>query len=274
MTHSPQTVRALLADAGLEPRRSLGQNFVVDPNTVRRIVRLAGIEADDPVVEVGAGLGSLTLALREVDADVLAVEVDQRLADVLADVVDESVEIMVADALTVDWSAALASRPSWKLVANLPYNVGTTIILDVLERAPMVESMLVMVQHEVADRLTAGPGSKTYGIPSVKVAWWADAEIVATVPPTVFVPRPRVSSALVALTRHTRQPSDVTFGEVGKLVEASFGQRRKMLRRSLADLVSDEAFEAASIDSAVRPETVGIDGWIALTRAHHPELRP
>ncbi len=159
------------------------------------------------------------------------------------------------------------AEPSWKLIANLPYNVGTTIVLDVLEQAPMVDSLLIMVQHEVAQRLVAGPGSKTYGIPSVKVAWWADAAIVGSVPPTVFVPKPRVESSLVRLVRHDRQPDDVTSAEVAALVDTAFGQRRKMLRRSLGEHVGDHVFEAAGIDPTLRPEMVGVDGWIDLARA-------
>ena len=267
MTHSRQRIRDLLAAAGVEPRRSLGQNFVADPNTVRRVVRLAEVADGDAVVEVGPGVGSLTLALREAGADVLAIEIDPTLAAVVREVVDDGVTVLVADALTVDWPEVLAGRAQWKLIANLPYNVGTTIVLDVLEQAPMVDSLLIMVQHEVAQRLVAGPGSKTYGIPSVKVAWWADAAIVGSVPPTVFVPKPRVESSLVRLVRHDRQPDDVTSAEVAALVYTAFGQRRKMLRRSLGEHVGDHVFEAAGIDPTLRPEMVGVDGWIDLARA-------
>ncbi|HUW04050.1 MAG TPA: 16S rRNA (adenine(1518)-N(6)/adenine(1519)-N(6))-dimethyltransferase RsmA [Acidimicrobiales bacterium] len=267
MTHSRQRIRDLLAAAGVEPRRSLGQNFVADPNTVRRVVRLAEVADGDAVVEVGPGVGSLTLALREAGADVLAIEIDPTLAAIVREVVDDGVTVLVADALTVDWPEVLAGRAQWKLIANLPYNVGTTIVLDVLEQAPMVDSLLIMVQHEVAQRLVAGPGSKTYGIPSVKVAWWADAAIVGSVPPTVFVPKPRVESSLVRLVRHDRQPDDVTSAEVAALVDTAFGQRRKMLRRSLGEHVGDHVFEAAGIDPTLRPEMVGVDGWIDLARA-------
>lgn len=267
MTHNRQQVRALLDEAGAEPRRSLGQNFVADPNTVRRIVRLAGVQPGDAVVEIGPGVGSLTLALREAGASVVAVEIDPTLAAIVREVTDDEVSVVVTDALEVDWSELLASRPTWKLVANLPYNVGATLVLDVLQSAPMVESLMVMVQQEVAARLVAGPGSKTYGIPSVKLAWWADAEIVGSVPPTVFVPRPHVDSALVKVVRHDRQPEDVSPTALAELLDTAFGQRRKMLRKSLGDRLDPTVFAAAGLEPTCRPEEVGLDGWIALTRA-------
>jgi 16S rRNA (adenine1518-N6/adenine1519-N6)-dimethyltransferase len=267
VTHNRQQVRALLDEAGAEPRRSLGQNFVADPNTVRRIVRLAGVQPGDAVVEIGPGVGSLTLALREAGASVVAVEIDPTLAAIVREVTDDEVSVVVTDALEVDWSELLASRPTWKLVANLPYNVGATLVLDVLQSAPMVESLLVMVQQEVAARLVAGPGSKTYGIPSVKLAWWADAEIVGSVPPTVFVPRPHVDSALVKVVRHDRQPDDVSLTALAELLDTAFGQRRKMLRKSLGDRLDPAVFAAAAVEPTGRPEDVDLEGWIALTRA-------
>lgn len=268
MTHSPQQIRALLERAGTKPRRSLGQNFVGDPNTVRRIARLAEVAADDLVVEIGPGLGSLTLALCEVGARVIAIEVDPTLSEILRDVTDaSSVTVVTADALGIDWVELLPSDAHAKVVANLPYNIGTSILLDVLARAPMVDSLLIMVQQEVAQRLVAGPGSKTYGIPSVKLAWWADAEIIGTVPPTVFVPQPRVESSLIKVVRHGRQPSDVSVQQVGALVDTAFGQRRKMLRRSLAEVVTESAYAEAGVPPTARPEAVGLEGWIALARA-------
>lgn len=266
MTHSPQQIRALLAEVGAEPKRSLGQNFVGDPNTVRRIVRLAEVGPGDDVVEIGAGLGSLTLALEEAGAQVVAVEVDETVAEVLGTLVAPTTRVVVADAARLTWAELLDTGRRWKLVANLPYNVGTGLVLDVLSGAPMIDSMLVMVQREVGERLAAPAGTKTYGIPSVKVAWWADAEVVGRVPPTVFVPRPRVESVLVRLVRHERQPDDVTFPAVAHVVEQAFGQRRKMLRRSLAGLVDDAGFEAAGLAPTARPEELDLAGWAALAR--------
>ena len=205
MTHSRQAIRALLDGIGTAPRRDLGQNFVADPNTVRRIARLAGVGPGDHVVEIGAGLGSLTLALAETGADVTAVEVDPRIAGVLrtvlsdAGVPDTNVTVVEADAMTLDWSAVLDGGDHWTLVANLPYNVATPLVCDLLDEVPAIERMLVMVQREVADRFVADPGSKQYGAVSVKIAYWASARLVGVVPASVFVPRPNVESALVEI---------------------------------------------------------------------------
>ncbi len=205
MTLSPTAVRELLAGHGLQPSRALGQNFVADPNTVRRIARLAEVGPGDRVVEIGAGLGSLTLALAETGAEVTAVETDRHLVPILRTVVEATEATVVhADALTLDWDDLLGpvdpARP-WVLVANLPYNIATLLVLDLLAGVPQIDRMLVMVQLEVGERLAATPGDKSYGIPSVKVAWWAGAQVVGKVPPTVFVPPPRVDSALVEIRR-------------------------------------------------------------------------
>src|SRR5687768_11953616 len=175
MTMGRKEVLDLLAAHGLRASRALGQNFVADANTVRRIARLAAVGPGDRVVEIGAGLGSLTLALLEVGAAVTAVEVDRHLLPVLRSVVEPGgATVVEADAMHLDWAALLGEGP-WALVANLPYNIATPLVLDLLEQAPQVERMLVMVQLEVGERLAAGPGSKAYGIPSVKVGWWAEA---------------------------------------------------------------------------------------------------
>jgi len=271
VTHSPTAIRALLAEHGLAPSRALGQNFVADPNTVRRVVRLAGITAGDRVVEIGAGLGSLTLALAEVGAEVVAVEVDRHLAPILREVVEPAgVTVVEGDAMALDWHAALGpadpTRP-WTLVANLPYNIATPLVLDLLARVPQIDRMLVMVQLEVGERLAAGPGSKAYGIPSVKLAWWAEADVVGKVPPTVFVPPPRVESALVAVGRRPVPADDDTRRRVFALVEAGFNQRRKMLRRSLADRVSVEDLADAGIRPEARAEELELEDWLRLAAA-------
>src|SRR4051794_40529705 len=192
---------ALLAEHGISPSRALGQNFVVDPNTVRRIARLAGVGPGDHVVEIGPGLGSLTLALAETGASVTAVEIDAHLVPVLEEVLaDADVRLVHADAFTVDWHSLLAGAPAWTLVANLPYNVATPLVLDLLHAVPAIGSMLVMVQREVGERLAAGVGDKAYGIPSVKVAYWATAQLAGKVPALVFVPQPKVESVLVRIT--------------------------------------------------------------------------
>jgi 16S rRNA (adenine1518-N6/adenine1519-N6)-dimethyltransferase len=259
----------LLARHGLSPSRALGQNFVVDPNTVRRIARLAGVGAGDHVVEVGPGLGSLTLALAETGAAVTAIELDHHVLPALREVVDgRDVRVVEGDALTLDWSAVLAGVERWQLVANLPYNVATPLVLDLLDGVPMIDQLVVMVQREVAERLAARPGTKAYGIPSVKVAYWANAEVVARVPPTVFLPRPRVESAIVRITRRSDGPATSADPvRLFELVRAGFGQRRKMLRRSLADLVDPSAFERAGIRPEARGEELSVDDWGRLTLA-------
>lgn len=267
MTHSRAAVRDLLTARGLAPRRDLGQNFIADPNTVRRIARLADVGPGDCVVEVGAGLGSLTLALAERGAAITAVEVDPGLASALREVAVEcpSVRVVEADAMTLDWSALLGDAGKWVLVANLPYNVATPLVADLLDGVPAVHRMLVMVQREVAERLVARPRTRAYGAVSVKVAYWARARIVGDVPASVFVPRPNVESALVAITR--RSPTDVDAKALFALVRAAFGQRRKMLRRSLHDVVTVEQFERAGVAPTARPEELALEDWVRLTDA-------
>jgi len=262
----------LLADHGLRPSRALGQHFVTDPNTVRRIARLAGVGLGDRVVEVGAGLGSLTLALAETGADVVAVELDRHLVPVLTGVVEGTGAVVVqADALVLDWDDLLGDDASgWSLVANLPYNVATPIVLRVLEEAPQVGRLLVMVQREVAERLAAGPGDPAYGAPSVRVAYYATASLVGRVPASVFYPRPAVESALVAIARRPEpavDPALVDEDRLFGLVRAGFAQRRKMLRRSLEGLVAPEAFSEAGVPPTARAEELGVEAWGRLAAA-------
>jgi 16S rRNA (adenine1518-N6/adenine1519-N6)-dimethyltransferase len=268
VTHSPRELAALLGAHGLEPSRALGQNFVIDPNTVRRIARLAEVGPGDHVVEIGAGLGSLTLALADTGAEVTAVEVDRHLLPILEEVVaGRDVRVVAGDAMALDWSQVLAGAPRWTLVANLPYNVATPLVLDLLAQVPAIERMLVMVQLEAGERLAALPGSKAYGIPSVKVALRATARIVGKVGPDVFLPRPRVESALVEIVRRSEPATQADESLLVSLVERAFNQRRKMLRRSLAGLVADEAFAAAGIDPQDRPERLGVAEWGRLAEA-------
>jgi 16S rRNA (adenine1518-N6/adenine1519-N6)-dimethyltransferase len=271
MTHGPAAIRALLDEHGLAPSRALGQNFVADANTVRRIARLAGVGSGDRVVEVGAGLGSLTLALIETGAEVVAVEIDRRLTPVLrAEVEPAGARVVEGDAMTLDWSEVLApldpARP-WVLVANLPYNVATPLVLELLAGVPEITRMLVMVQLEVGERLVAAPRTSAYGIPSVKVAYHAAARIVGRVPPTVFVPQPRVESALVDIRRHAEPSVSTPPGRLFALVERGFNQRRKMLRRSLSGLVSPEAFSAAGVRPEARAEELSLADWARLAEA-------
>jgi 16S rRNA (adenine1518-N6/adenine1519-N6)-dimethyltransferase len=264
-------ISELLERHGLDARRSLGQNFVADPNTVVRIARLAGVGPGDHVVEVGPGLGSLTLALADTGATVLALEKDAGLLPVLREVLDDhgaaAVQVVEADALAVDWAALLGVASPWALVANLPYNVAVPIIMSVLEHAPAVQRLVVMVQKEVAERLVASPGGRTVGIPSMRVAWYAESELLGTVPPEVFVPRPRVTSALVGMVRRDPPTTELGPDEVFPLVEAAYRQRRKMLRSTLGRLVPAEAFERAGVAPTARPEELGVGQWAALALA-------
>jgi 16S rRNA (adenine1518-N6/adenine1519-N6)-dimethyltransferase len=258
-------IQRLLAEHGLRPSRALGQNFVADPNTVRRIVRLSGVGEGSAVVEIGAGLGSLTLALAESGARVVAVEVDRGLAGVLRQVVAGlAVTVVEADALRLDWDELLEGAPRWALVANLPYNVATPLVARVLEQAPQVASMLVMVQREVGERLAAAPGDPAYGAVSVKVAYWATASVVGRVPATVFVPKPKVASALVRIERRPAPAvpaAVVAYDRFCQVVRAGFAQRRKMLRRSLAGVVDPAAFAAAGVAPEARAEDLGVEAW-------------
>jgi 16S rRNA (adenine1518-N6/adenine1519-N6)-dimethyltransferase len=267
LTLSRNRIHELLDQSGLAPRRDLGQNFVADANTVRRIASLTGVGPGQHVVEIGAGLGSLTLALADTGAEITAVEVDPGVVPVLRDVVadHDNVTVVEADAMRVDWRVLLAASERWMLVANLPYNLATPLVCELLDGVPAIDSMLVMVQREAAERFAAQPGNKQYGAVSVKVALWATARLVGHVPASVFVPRPNVESALVRIDR--REPPMVDREALFALVRTAFGQRRKMLRRSLAGTLDPVVFESAGVSPEARPEELGIEDWVRLTNA-------
>jgi 16S rRNA (adenine1518-N6/adenine1519-N6)-dimethyltransferase len=269
----PADIRRLAAELDVRPTKKLGQNFVHDPNTVRRIVAAAGVTADDTVLEVGPGLGSLTLALLPVVREVVAVEIDGVLAARLPRTVSERAPAF-ADRLTVVNADALRAtreqlRDPTALVANLPYNVSVPVVLHLLAELPIMRRALVMVQAEVADRMVAGPGSKVYGVPSVKIAWYAEARRVATVPRSVFWPVPNVDSALVLLTR--REPQQGDREAVFSLVDAAFAQRRKTLRAALstwagtADRAAD-ILTRSGVDPSARGETITVGEYAAIAR--------
>ncbi|HVX16390.1 MAG TPA: 16S rRNA (adenine(1518)-N(6)/adenine(1519)-N(6))-dimethyltransferase RsmA [Acidimicrobiales bacterium] len=275
MALTRRRIAELMSTFDLSPSRALGQNFVADPNTVRRIARLAKVGPGDHVVEVGPGLGSLTLELAATGAEVLAVELDKYVLPALRAVLDEAgvlepvglVRVVEADATTAEWHSLLTGAGTWTLVANLPYNVATPLLLDLLDEVPVIGRFLVMVQAEVGERLAAPPGDKAYGIPSVKVAFHATAKVVGRVGPDVFVPRPRVGSALVEIVRRS-EPVDVADEALlFSLVRAAFGQRRKMLRRSLAGHVDVTTWDVAGIDPTARPEQLGLEAWVRLADA-------
>ena len=282
MIASPRQVRELLDEHGLRPSKALGQHFVADANTVRRIARLAQLDPSSHVLEIGAGLGSLTDALAETGAAVTALEVDARLVPVLRERVEPlGVRVVQADALTVDYAALLAAsdrdQPAWTLVANLPYNLAVPLVVRILDKVPSVRSMLVMVQREVGLRLAATPGDKAFGAVSVKVAYHARARLVGRVPPSVFVPRPKVESVLVHIERRPAvavDPDVVPPERLFEVVRAGFAHRRKMLRRGLIDVVADEAFSATGIDPEARAENLSVEEWGRLAAWREVERRP
>lgn len=278
-------IHTMLEIAGVHPSKALGQNFVVDPNVTERIARLAGVGPSDHVIEIGAGLGSLTVALAATGARVSAVEVDTRLAEALATVVPASVRVIRADALELDieslvhdgWAQTTPAAQSAVLVANLPYNVATPLILTVLEHAPSIGRLLVMVQREVGERIVAGAGNRTYGAVSVRVAYFAEARLVGSVGPEVFHPRPHVASVLVELRRRTSpavDPGAASYAELNALVGAGFTGRRKMLRRSLSGLVTEDVFVAAGIASDVRAEDLDVVAWGKLAACRRTASSP
>ncbi|MDQ1393072.1 MAG: rRNA (adenine1518-N6/adenine1519-N6)-dimethyltransferase [Acidimicrobiaceae bacterium] len=266
MTLTRRQTIELLETHGLRPSRALGQNFVADPNTVRRIARLAEVGAGDQVLEIGAGLGSLTLALAETGARVTAVELDRHLLPALRDNAEPAgVEVVEGDAMTLDWAQLLGPvANSWTLVANLPYNIATPLVADLLDEVPAIGRMLVMVQREVGERLAAPAGADAYGAVSVKVAYWATAKVTGRVPASVFIPRPAVESVLVDIRRRSQpavDPAVVPARELFELVRAGFGHRRKMLRKSLEGLVGPQHFECAQIAPTARAEELDIAAW-------------
>jgi 16S rRNA (adenine1518-N6/adenine1519-N6)-dimethyltransferase len=289
---TPASVHSLLGAHGLRPKRSLGQNFLADPNTARRVVALADLPAAAPVLEIGPGLGSLTLALLDAGHDVVALELDDRLAAALHAVLADDPEVDLdagadvdadagfgrrvrierGDAMTADLGALVAAPPSPRAcVSNLPYNVAVPVVVRLLEEADTVERILVMVQREVGERLAARPGEPQYGAVSVKVAYFAEAQVVGLVPPTVFVPRPKVDSALVRLRRRREPPVSVPSADgLFTLVRAGFAQRRKMLRRSLVPVLGDttpDVLAAAGVAPTARAEALGLDDWAAVARS-------
>ena len=278
---NPASIRRIADQIGLRPTKTRGQNFVHDANTVRRIVSLAQLGAADRVIEVGPGLGSLTLGLLETGAEVVAIEIDEVLANQLPGTVAERMpgaaerlEVVLSDALDVK---VIPGAEPTALVANLPYNVAVPVLLHMLAICPQWSTGVVMVQSEVADRLVAAPGSKIYGVPSAKLAWYAEAIRVGNVPPTVFWPVPNVDSGLVRITRRRPPHVDgrdprVTRSQVFRVVDAAFASRRKMLRSALAGLcggsmAASELITAAGIDPTARGEALDIGDLARVVEA-------
>ena len=266
-------IRALAALLDLKPSKSLGQNFVIDANVCRKIVRVADVQSDDVALEIGPGLGSLTLALLDEAASVVAIEIDQRLATQLP--ITAANHSDRASHLTVINNDALAIRTldvePTVLVANLPYNVSVPVFLHLLEFFPTLRTGVVMVQAEVADRLAAKPNSKEYGIPSVKAAWWADVSGAGSVSRSIFWPAPNVDSKLVGFTRHAPLGDEVLRKKVFSIIDLAFAQRRKMLRSTLSSLYGSSAaaeahLESVGIDGTLRGEALTIDDFCKIAR--------
>jgi len=267
----PAEIRDLAGRLGVRPTKTLGQNFLHDGGTVRKIVRIAGLKPGERVVEVGPGLGSLTLGLVEAAASVVAIEIDRLLAGQIAETVrarfpDADFEVVLSDALDV---TTLPGAPPTALVANLPYNVAVPVLLTMLERFNSLERVLVMVQAEVADRIAAVPGSKIYGIPSVKAAWYASARRAGTIGRNVFWPAPNVDSALVYLERREPPSTTASREQVFKVVDTAFAQRRKTLRAALSGLfgsgvAAEAALRAAGVDPSARGETLVVEQFARI----------
>ena len=264
-------VKNLLLKYEIHPKKSLGQNFVVEPNTIRQIIKLADLGPADFVIEVGPGLGSLTLALLESCEHVTAVEVDDVLVKILKEVTGEQIEnklrIIHADVMTLDLKQVLEERSNhWNLVANLPYNIAVPMICDFLEKAPLISKMTVMVQREVAERMIAKVGDKAYGLPSVKIEYFAEAKIIADIPPTVFIPKPRVESSIVQIVRRDNPIISEDYEILFSLIKSAFRHRRKMLRSSLKGILSTDDFTATEIDPTKRAENLTLKEWELLTK--------
>lgn len=270
-------IRRIAAEEGITPTKKFGQNFVIDPGTVRKIVHISGITEKDTVLEVGPGLGSLSLAILQTGANLTAVEIDPPLAKRLPNTVAEFMPqatnrftVLLKDALEVTPQdlPAIANAETVTLVANLPYNVATPIILTLLEKFNNLKHFVVMVQKEVADRLCAQPGNKVYGTPSVKLAWYGNAEKAGVIGRNVFWPAPNVDSALVSFTRYCDSKGrEDERKNVFALVDAAFQQRRKTLNAALKNRVPQSAYEIAKIDPTRRGETLTCDEFFALAKA-------
>lgn len=261
---TPAAILALLERHGVRPRKMYGQHFLADRNLIDKVVKLADVAPDDRVVEIGAGTGALTVALVERGARVVAYEVDEELRPILAEtLVGRAVDLRFADVMEVNLEEELEGAP-WKMVANLPYNVGTPLLLDVLLHVPRIVSMTVMVQTEVADRLIARPGTGAYGLPSVIVGLAGQPVDSFKVPPQVFVPPPQVSSTAL---RIDRRPMPDGAPEAVELARRAFGQRRKMLRRSLGEAVPEVAYGRAGIAPSSRPEALAPLDFLRLAKA-------
>ena len=272
MMLGPRETRALLERHGLRPKTSIGQHFVTDPNTIRKVVSLAGLARGDLVLEVGPGIGSLSLGILERGARLIAVEVDRALEPVLAEVLEGSnARVVIGDAMHIDVKKLLRGRPT-KLVANLPYQIATPLVLDLLAGVPAIQSFTVMVQKEVGERLAARPGDDAYGAVSAKIAFLASARIAGRVSRRVFYPMPDVESVIVQIDRRARPAERIAQPRLFAVIEAGFAQRRKTIRRALRGAGWDAAevehvLDRAGVAPEARAETLGDPQFAAIARA-------
>ena len=268
MAIGSKETQTILKRHSILPSRSLGQHFVIDPNTIRKVVRVAELQQADQILEIGAGFGSLTSEFSEAKK-IVAIEFDRYLIPALNETLEraamiEMTEILHEDAMNINWHEFFSTRPGdWKMVSNLPYNIASPLLLNLLDHAPQVTKLVVMVQREVGERFAAEVGTSSYGIPSVKAQYWADVSIVGRIPPNVFFPAPKVDSVLLEFSRR-RNVEPVELGVLWRLVQTGFGQRRKMLRKSLRKLVETQDFVRAGIDPTLRPQDLNIEDWISL----------
>ena len=261
-------LKNIMEQHDLKPSKSLGQNFVVDPNTILKIIRAANIEKHQQILEIGPGLGSLTSQLSTA-SKVVAIELDRYLIPALEEVLihfgeRENVEIIHQNAMKIDWKEFFSHRQGiWKMVANLPYNIATPLLVTLLENAPEIQSIFVMVQLEVGERFAASPKSKAYGIPSVKAQYWAETKVLGKVSPNVFLPIPKVDSAILQIIRKP-SPPEVNYTNFSRLIQTAFQHRRKMIRKSLSTLIPVSNFTIAEISPQSRPEELSVQDWVKL----------
>jgi 16S rRNA (adenine1518-N6/adenine1519-N6)-dimethyltransferase len=267
----PRETRALLDRHGLHPKTRIGQHFLIDPNTIRKVVALAGVQPGDRVIEIGPGLGALTLGLIEAGADVIAVERDRDIEPALREVVGDRARLIFQDVRAVDLGE-LAGEGPCAVVANLPYQIATSLVLGILEDHPQVQVQTVMVQREAGERLAAAPGSDAYGAVSVKISQLASAEVVSRISRRVFLPVPEVESVIVRIERRTAPVVDLPRARLWATIDAGFAQRRKTMRQAMrsggwSQPEIDTALQAAGIDPTARAETLGLETFGALARA-------
>ena len=276
MVMGGKETKSILDRYSIVPSRSLGQNFVTDPNTIQKVVRIAEIKPTDQILEIGAGLGSLTSGLKNAKK-IIAIEFDRYLIPALRETLEQvsilgKTEILHEDAMSIRWDDFFIDRPGeCKMISNLPYNIASPLLLNILDDAPDVKKIIAMVQREVGERFVANVGTPSYGIPSVKAQYWAHIAIVGHIPPKVFFPVPKVDSVLLEFSRRKNVEND-DLELMWQMVRIGFGQRRKMLRKSLKKFAGNQEFELAGLNPMLRPQDLTVQDWVMLANAVEGEL--